>query len=346
MVSEQILNVFSWTSWGSIFAGGVAAVGVSIVMAVFGVALGFTVLDPKANDPAAGLGLAFGAWSFISVVASMAVGGFVAGLAAGRHGVEHGFLVWALVLITATLLSGIATSSALRTLGSTVKTLGSGTAEVISSVGKGAAQAASGAVAELRDSINLHVDSEKLTRDIGAVLRDTGIETLQPDYLQGQMREARSDVRNALHQLTLEPGNSDQIISAFLQKQEQRLSALADGVDNENAVEALMRVRNVPRNEAEKMLDNAIGAYEQVVSKAREALSEAREQVQDAREYLKTLSVQAREKADNLASTAAKAALAAGLALLVAAAVSMGAGAWGASHSTDWYTVQKSFVIR
>ena len=38
--------------------------------------------------------------------------------------------------------------------------------------------------------------------------------------------------------------------------------------------------------------------------------------------------------------------LAAGLALLVAAAVSMGAGAWGASHSTDWYTVQKSFVIR
>ena len=218
--------------------------------------------------------------------------------------------------------------------------------EVISSVGKGAAQAASGAVAELRDSINLHVDSEKLTRDIGAVLRDTGIETLQPDYLQGQMREARSDVRNALHQLTLEPGNSDQIISAFLQKQEQRLSALADGVDKENAVEALMRVRNVPRNEAEKMLDNAIGAYEQVVSKAREALSEAREQVQDAREYLKTLSVQAREKADNLASTAAKAALAAGLALLVAAAVSMGAGAWGASHSTDWYTVQKSFVIR
>lgn len=346
MVSEQILNVFSWTSWGSIFAGGVAAVGISIVMAVFGVALGFTVLDPKANDPASGLGLAFGAWSFISVVVSMAVGGFVAGLAAGRHGVEHGFLVWALTLIAATLISGIATGSALRTLGSTVKTLGSGTAEVVSSVGKGATQAASAAVAELRDSIQLHVDSEKLTRDITDVLRDTGIDTLQPGYLQGQLREARSDLRGSLHKLTLNPGDSEQIIAGFLKKQEDRLSALADGIDRESAVEALMRVRNVPRNEAETMLDNAVNVYDQTVSKAKEALSEAREQVQEAREYLQTLSVQAREKADELASAAAKAALAAGLALLVAAAVSMGAGAWGASHSADWYTVQKTFVIR
>ncbi len=346
MISEQIVHALSWISWGGILAGSVAALAISVLMAIFGVALGFTVVDPKSDDPTSGLGAAFGTWSFISVLVSMAGGGFIAGLAAGQHGVEHGFLVWALVVLVATCVSGIAAGSAMRLVGSTVKSLGSGATEVVSSVGKMASQAVGSVVGELRDSVNLDIDSEKLTREITDVLRDTGIETLQPDYLRQQMREARSDLRKTLHQLSLEPGKSEQIISAFLQEGENRINRLAQSIDRESAVQAVMQVRHIPRNEAEQIVDNAIRLYDQTLCKVRETLAEAREQVGDAGEYMKNMARQAREKADHLTTTAARAALAAGIALIIAAGISMGAAAWGANHTADWFALQDICVIR
>ena len=100
MVTEQSTiwkrPVFSWRY---VFAGVVAALAVSIIMAVLGVALGFTVIEPMSNDPFDGLGMAFGFWSILSVILSLAAGGFVAGRFAGERGCEHGLMVRGLGLI-------------------------------------------------------------------------------------------------------------------------------------------------------------------------------------------------------------------------------------------------------
>ena len=346
MVSEQIIYAFSWASWSGIFAGAVAAIAISIIMATFGVALGMSVIKPKSDDPAEHLGVAFGGWSFVSMVVSMAFGGFIAGLFSGQRGLEHGFLVWAVVAIVGTCLSGMAIGNAFRAIGTAVKSVGSGAAHAASTLGKGASNAMGSMIDQLRANVDLNVDSDKLTDNIRNTLRDTGVETLQPEYLEQQMREARSDLRNSLHQLTLKPSESEKIIADFLQKEKGRLDSLTKGVNRDAAVKAIMEKRGIPQEEAQTMVDNAISAYDHAVGKAKEALAEARTQVEEAKVQLKEMADHARAKADEFASKAAKAALAAGIAMIVAAVISMGAGACGARYATSWYAVAGSYTVR
>ena len=337
MVTEQTVCVFGWSSWSGVLAGVVTAIALSIIMAILGVALGFTVVSPKSDDPMSGLGVAFGVWSFISVVVSMAGGGFVSGLFAGYRGMEHGFLVWALALIVATFFSSVAVGAAVRTIGSAVKSVGSGAAGVVSTVGKETVNMASNAVSGLLEKVNIDMDSDTLASDVSDVLRDTGIETLQPAYLQQQMREARADLRGALHQLSMNPSNYETIISQFLEKEEARVTALTKDINKEDAIQAVMRTRNVSRPEAETMVNNAIAAYDKVLDKAKTTLADAGDQVREAQQYMKDMADQARETADKWASEAAKAALAAAIALIVAAFISMGAGVYGVRYSAHWY---------
>ena len=86
MLSEQFIYTFGWASWSSILAGVVTALAISIVMSIIGVSLGFKVVDPKSSDPASGLGKTFGIWSAISVIVSMAAGGFISGLFSAQRG--------------------------------------------------------------------------------------------------------------------------------------------------------------------------------------------------------------------------------------------------------------------
>ena len=72
------LCLISRVSWKSIFAGALTAVAIGIVLALLGVALGFTVVDPLDASPFSGVGLTFGIWTLISGVVSLVAGGLSA----------------------------------------------------------------------------------------------------------------------------------------------------------------------------------------------------------------------------------------------------------------------------
>ena len=345
MVSD-IAFAFTRLSWGSIFAGAFSAMGVWIVMFLLGVALGFKMIKPREERPLSGLAATFSGWSFFSVLVSMAAGGFVAGLSAGHHGFEHGFVVWALVLWVSMIFWMIAMASAARMAGSALKSLGTGAAGAASSMGKGVMNAASHAFSDLRENVRLDFDTDKLNDHVMDILRDTGAETLQPEYLHQQMREARSDLRELIHQLSMNPSDMEKFLSQFVDKEKERLESLTKDIDRETAVHTLMTHRNIPQDEAEKMVDDAVSAYRHAVGKAKESLSEARTQVEDARRHVKEMSDRAREKADDVSSAAAKGALAAAVALILAALVSMGAGWCGARYdvSHDRYIPHTYFM--
>ena len=321
-------------SWRSIFAGVITALAISIVLAVLGMALGFTVFEPTSDEPLSGMGIAFGIWSFISVVLSLGAGGYIAGFFSGAKGLVHGFLVWATVLIVATFFSAMAISTAVRTVGSAVQTVASGAAGVASSVGSGIADITGEAVSSLQESVSLDdIDPQAFNNRVTSVLRDTEVETLQPEYLRGQMREARSDLRNMLNQLRLNSSNHDQIINDFLDKQQNRLEAITQDVDRNAAVNALVRNSGMTRPEAEDAVDNAIATYNRAVADAKTAITEARQQIEDTRVYLQNAAEQARVKAEELSNAAARSALIAALALILGAVVSGLAGRWGIKHS-------------
>lgn len=316
-------------SWQSVIAGAITTLAISIIMGVLGVALGFTVVKPRSDHPLSGLGTAFGVWSVISVIASLAAGGFVAGMFSGMRGTEHGFMVWASVLLLATLFSGLAVGTAVRTFGSAVKTMGSGAASVVSSVGGGVQDLASGAVDRIKDSVDLNFDADHLGDEVSSVPQDTGVDTLQPEYLKQQMQEARGDLRASLHELRMDTENYGQIIDRFVDKQKGRLEKITGDVDKNAAVTALMYHRNLPREEAEKTVDNALKIYNKAVARAKDSLVEARDQFNDAKEYMAQMAEQARIKADKFSSSAARSALAAGIALILGAVISCYAGMYG-----------------
>lgn len=321
----------SWhlISWRSIIAGVVAALAVSIIMATLGTALGFSVINPTSDSPFAGLGTAIGIWSIVSIIVSLAVGGFVAGYFSGTRGAEHGFMVWSTVLIVAAAFSGLALGSAARTVGAVAGGVGSGVATVAETVGEGAAGLASAAVNGLRENVNLDLDAGELRGDVAQVLRDTGIPTLQPSYLQTQMSGARSDFRSALNQLDLDSGNFQQVMTGYVERQRDRLQGIADGVDRNAAVTALMQNRGMNRADAERAVDNALAAYNAVAARAELAMTEAQNQIEDAREHLAVMAARARQRAEEFASFAAKSALAAAVALLIGAVVCCLAGMYG-----------------
>lgn len=299
-------------SWRSVLAGVVTTCAVSTLLTVLGIALGFTVLEPMSEHPASGLGAAFGIWSALTLIVSFAAGGFMAGYASNWRGCEHGFLNWAVVLLIGSLFTGMAVGSAVQAVGSAVKTVGSGVAEVAS----GAGSAASTLFDKLEENVDL--DFADYRGNVLAVLRDSGVETMQPEYLRGEMRGARSDLRGALNQLRLDSANSEQVINGFLDKQKARLEKIRAGVDREAAVASLMRNTDMSRYEAERTVDNAL----RVISEVEYALDDAGQQMEDARQYLSQAAEQARAKAEEVSSAIAASALVAAIALIVGAVVS------------------------
>ncbi len=340
----------SWftISWQSIIAGSITALAISIVMAVLGVALGFTVVSPTTSHPMSGLGTAFGVWGVISILLSLAAGGFAAGLFSITKGAEHGFMVWAVVLIVGALFSGAAVGSAVRTVGAVVRGVGSGAASVASTVGSAVGGSVSDMASSAYDRIaNMHldIDTDHLGDQVNAVLRDTGVEELQPDYLRHQVSEVRADLRNAFHQVTEEPDSFDNVVAQFMDRQRARFNDLTENVDKNAAVNALMQNRNISREEAEEEVNAAILAFNRTVDRAKRGLDRVQEQVQEARVSIQQAADRARVKADRFASTAAKSALAAGVALILGAVVCVFAGHWGNRYSTNYIVVQETSGI-
>ena len=344
MVPNHYMYGFGWISWSSVLAGTITALALWVIMTVLGLALGFKVVEPKSNDPVGGLGKTMGGWYVVSVIVSLAGGGFMAGTLASQRGLEHGFLVWAVVTIVLMLISGHAVSLAVRGAFSAVQGLGSGAAGLAgaaTTAGKNAAQAAAGTLSQLKD--NLHLDlkaddiAEKFNNDLVSVLRDTGEEKLQPEYLKGQFRQTRTDLRKLMRQVSLDPTQAGKLFTDFMETVKSRVKDLTGDIDKETAVTTLMNQRSISKDDAEKMVDNALKSYDQVVAQARETLDDLGDQIEEAKDHLKEMADHAREKADQMTNAAAKGAAAIAAALILAALLSMGFGLLGAKCAAHWY---------
>ncbi|MCD8140081.1 MAG: hypothetical protein LUE17_09955 [Planctomycetaceae bacterium] len=179
-----------------------------------------------------------------------------------------------------------------------------------------------------------NIDPEKMNQDVKAVLRDTGIETLQPEYLTDQIQAAKAELREAVHQIRIDTDNYDQIINKFLTDQKARLDTITSAVDHDAAVAAVAKHRGVSQEEAAKEVDNALKVYHKAIAKTDQAIARAQRHYQATREHLHRMSENARLRANEMASTAAKSALAAAVALILGAVICVYAGMYGTRFST------------
>lgn len=333
-----MLITFNWTSWSAILAGSVTALALAIIFYVFGLSMGLKSIHPKSDEPFSHVGKTFGIWSAVTVVVSLGGGAYMAGMLAANRGMEHGFLVWAVVTIVVACISCSAIYRAMKTIWHGILSLGTGAAGLAGGLGKGAGHVIGGSLGELRHLADKHLDAHKINDDLQGVLRDTEIETLQPEYLKDQFGEVKSDIKTMIRKLTFNPDKASEILNRFLDETKNRLDSLTADIDKPTAVKAIMKNRNIDQQEAEQMVDKAVQAYKHAVDKARTTLKDARAQVEEMKTHVKDMADKAREKADEITNRGAKAACAAGIALVLGAVISIFAGVPGVHSAAYWYT--------
>src|SRR5215207_5622875 len=116
-------------SWGGVFAGVLVALGVSMLLAALGVAIGITAVNPGETDPGT-IGTGAAIWGAVQLLLALFVGGMVAtrvGAIIDRTtGFFEGVLVWvvSLMLMAYLAASGIAAvaSGAFSLLGGATQT--------------------------------------------------------------------------------------------------------------------------------------------------------------------------------------------------------------------------------
>ena len=135
----------SAVEWGAIFAGGIAAMGVTLVLLTLGPGLGLTAVSPWSfrNPSPAGFGTAAAIWLVITQWLSSAFGGYLTGRLRKKwvgirtdevlfRDTAHGLLAWALatLLMAALVTLGSAPAAGVAaTAADSVTTTGPATAE-------------------------------------------------------------------------------------------------------------------------------------------------------------------------------------------------------------------------
>ncbi len=122
-------------SWGAIFGGAVAALGVWMMLYALGLALGLSSLDPHDPSTLKSSGAFTGIWGLITPLIALFVGGMVAGRGAGivtkLGGAIHGLVVWGLTTLAGVwLLMNLVTSliGGMADVGKTAMQAGTGAA--------------------------------------------------------------------------------------------------------------------------------------------------------------------------------------------------------------------------
>lgn len=172
-------------SWGAIVAGMVVATALHVVMALFGMAIGFDTWEP--GDRLDTLGGALGIWVVVSGIIALFVGGLTTGRLAGiltrGDGALHGVVLWSLsTVLTAWLVASGLTTVVGGAFGLVERTTVAAAGGIASALGQAGAAAVSGIEG---------LDMDELQREVERILEQTGDPALQPDTLAADIEAAR-----------------------------------------------------------------------------------------------------------------------------------------------------------
>lgn len=327
-------------SWGSVFGGVVTVLAVSILLSVLGSSIGLFMFDPFADNPVSGIGTTVGIGTAVALIVSMIAGGFVAGKLAGVDGLIHGFLVWGTTLIVGAFLGVLLTVGAARltmnALGAASSVAGGVISGTGSIVGSGVS-ALSDQAKELFGGIDFKVDLKdgEIPKDIRAVLAKSKVKELQPDYLQKQLENVKTDLGKSVKKAIASPEDADEILKNFLTRLKEQTNNWAKSIDRNDLAKALANNTNMSKAEADK----AIKQYTEIM---RKASTEADKQIRNLEQSLEKATQEWQEvkqntleAADKAADAAARSALISFFALLIGAVLCCLAGAYGSRKTQE-----------
>jgi len=226
----------SWRiSWGAIFGGTVAALGVWILLYAFGLAIGLSSVDEITVESLRTAGIGTGIWGAVAPLIALFIGGYVAARSAGHvdRGVAllHGLVLWGFTTLVSLTLLGMSlnallggvvnlTGKAVQTAasgaaagtaeatgeGGILETLGLSTADLMAPINRELAAEGKPQVtadqlqAAAQDSVQTALRTGRLDRDMltAALARNTGLSGAQTQDLATRIETAFNAQRSQL----------------------------------------------------------------------------------------------------------------------------------------------------
>ncbi|MBS1320579.1 MAG: hypothetical protein HP046_11830, partial [Parabacteroides sp.] len=209
----------------------------------------------------------------------------------------------------------------------------SGTGSIVGS----GVSALSNQAKELFGGIDFKVDLKdgEIPKDIRAVLAKSKVKELQPDYLQKQLENVKTDLGKSVKKAIASPEDADEILKNFLTRLKEQTNNWAKSIDRNDLAKALANNTNMSKAEADK----AIKQYTEIM---RKASTEADKQIRNLEQSLEKATQEWQEvkqntleAADKAADAAARSALISFFALLIGAVLCCLAGAYGSRKTQE-----------
>ncbi|MEH5143178.1 CAP-Gly protein [Enterobacter cloacae] len=314
-------------SWGSIIAGVITSVAVSLLLTMLGTSIGLALLSPQDNDIINGADKTVLIWSVVSFIVSLGCGGFVAGRLAGKDGAIHGFLSWATSLVLVSVLGLVAAGSVFHFAGNIVGSTVSATGSAAKGLGNIAGTATEATVdmgKTVAEKLGFDTRLAAMPEDsqIEDALRKSKIEELQPDYLHSQLQGAGNDLAAALKELAIKPDDSSLILNNLISKLKSRLNTINKGISRTDVKNALASNTLLSPEESDKAVDHFMQARKKAVQEINYRVNQLENAVDDAEIQYAQFKEEAKAKADEVAHAGAVLALWSFFGLLAGAVVS------------------------
>lgn len=239
-------------SWGAVLAGVAVLLVIQLLLALLGLGVGLSTVDPASDGTpeASSLGIGAGIWTAVCVAIATFAGAWIAGRLAGMpsrtDGMLHGITTWAVATLLGVYLL---TSAASGIVSTTFSTVGS----TLQSLGQGAQGLAGAAQQVLPDDIRTAAE---------------GLFNRAPDAAQETAQEAQAATG------TTNTGDAIRRVVAGV-------SEGASPEDRQAAVNLIAQQAGIPPEEAQQRLDQFQTQYRETTARAAETARQTGEQAAD-----------------------------------------------------------------
>jgi len=173
---------FPAISWGAVFGGLISGMAGYLLLALLGLAIGFSAINPQGAEPVGKVPMLAAIWTGISMLAAAFIGGYVAtrmsGLTRKADGVMHGLVSWG---VSTLFFAWLITTSVGAVVGGAFSALGKGLTA--------AGGATAGAVGTVSSSPEMKAKFESLITGSG----EAKVNKATTDKLQQQLKEGDRD---------------------------------------------------------------------------------------------------------------------------------------------------------
>ncbi len=329
-------------SWGSVFAGVVTVIAISILISMLVTSIGLFQFDPLSEHPTSGIGATVGIGTVISLIVSFLIGGFVAGKLAGVDGTIHGLLVWATTSILTVIFAVSLAVGAVKVTANVLGSVSSVAGSVISNVGSMAGEGVSDLAGQAKDlfgdiDINAKIQGDSIRGDIRRALRKSGVKELNPDYLGNQLDEVKGDLKKTVKKIAATPDDADKLIDGFTDRLKTRANKITRNIDRNDVSKAIANNTNLSKAEADKAVDQYMDLIDDAAEQAKEQIDKLEQGLQKAKQEWQEIKQKALEEAEKAANAAARSALISFFGMLIAAGLCCWAGYYGTRKDRQGY---------